>query len=113
MEVGEDSEAQRAREAEDAQRLAFRPVVEDITKAFERTLDARLADQRRAVDKLLKGVDGRGAFAVHGAVDRQFRFRGAHEGRGVDRAAGADPLAYTDKRIGRLLALPSKLPATN
>jgi hypothetical protein len=91
VEVGEDSEAQRTREAEDVQRLAFRPVVEDLTKAFERTLDARLADQRSAVDKLLKGVDGRGTYAVHGAVDSRFKFRGAHEGRGVDGAVDADP----------------------
>ncbi len=56
VEIGEDSEDRRTREVEDAQRLAFRPVVEDITQAFQQSLDARLKD---LFDAFNSAVDSR------------------------------------------------------
>ncbi len=64
VEIGEDREDRRTREAEEAQRLAFRPVVEDITHAFERSLESRLvahrygdaADRRSKEDEDRKAV---------------------------------------------------------
>ncbi len=92
VEIGEDHEARRTREAEDAQRLAFRPVVEDIAKAFDAALDARLKDHRALVERQLEDL--------RGAVERQERQLKAVENR-------LDSLQQHGSR-GPLLPLPKR-----
>ncbi len=133
----EDSEGRAREAAGEAQRRALRPVVDDIARAFERALadhraevrraaDERFAAHGAAVDRRLRGVEGRLA-ALASALTLSARQRhapvcaagrreerrgadggglgGAPEGGGVGGAAGADCLRPTGG--GRLLALPN------
>jgi hypothetical protein len=99
LEIGEDREDRHKREAEEAQRLAFRPVLQDIACAVrpvvkdmsreaERALEARLAAHseaaQRAADRRFRGLEGRLA-ALASALTLSTRQRHAPGPAGLGR----------------------------